>query len=89
MIRLDTQLDSPEGLVCLPNGWEVHASSASEAHFLYREIFEEHSYLQHGIGVQQGDVIVDVGANIGVSLHAIFQINVYLSVHLDNHLQFC
>jgi hypothetical protein len=62
------QPDSPVGLVRLPNGWEVHASSASEAHFLYQEIFEEHCYLQHGITVQEADVVVDVGANIGISL---------------------
>ena len=53
------------GTVELPNGWEVHASSRSEVSFLYHEIFEEQSYLQHGITVQDGDVIVDVGANIG------------------------
>lgn len=53
------------GLIELPNGWEVDASSPSEVEFLYREIFEEQSYLQHGITVQDGDVVVDVGANIG------------------------
>lgn len=48
----------------------MQASSASEAHFLYREIFEEQSYLQHGITVQDGDIVVDVGANIGLfALH--------------------
>lgn len=62
------QPDSPVGLVRLPNGWEVHASSASEALFLYQEIFVEHCYLQHGITVQEADVVVDVGANIGISL---------------------
>ncbi|BDA42418.1 probable sterol 3-beta-glucosyltransferase at C-terminar half [Coccomyxa sp. Obi] len=55
-----------EGLVCMPNGWEVHASSPSEVEFLYREIFEEQSYLQYGITVQDGDIVVDVGANIGL-----------------------
>ena len=56
------------GIVELPNGWEVHASSPSEVSFLYREIFEGQSYLQHGITVQDGDVVVDVGANIGAGL---------------------
>ncbi len=56
------------GLLELPNGWEVDASSRSEVKFLYREIFEKQTYLQHGITVQDGDVVVDVGANIGACL---------------------
>lgn len=55
-------------LVELPNGLEVDGNSPSEIEFLYHEIFEEEIYLQHGITVQKGDVVVDVGANIGACL---------------------
>ena len=40
-------------------------SSPTEAAFIYEEIFEERCYIQHGILVRNGDICVDVGANIG------------------------
>ncbi len=83
--------DLEQELVCLPNGWEVHASSPSEAHFLYREIFQDHCYLQHGITVQEGDVVVDVGANIGAFLQALLMLTsmsakvAYFPLKLPSH----
>ena len=52
----------------LPGGLRVWNSpeSVSDTHFLYREIFERHSYEQHGVEVRDGHVIFDVGANIGM-----------------------
>ena len=41
-------------------------SSATEAAFIYKEIFEERCYAQHGILVRDGDICVDIGANVGV-----------------------
>ena len=32
-----------------------------------QEIVERRTYLQHGIEVREGDVVLDVGANIGVA----------------------
>jgi hypothetical protein len=49
----------------LTNQWRVHTGSPAEAAFLYREIFGQQCYLQHGLSVREGDVIVDAGANIG------------------------
>ena len=49
----------------LPNGLEVCYASKYDVSFLYREIFEEQTYLQHGIHLTEGDVVVDVGGNIG------------------------
>ena len=49
----------------LPNGLEVCYASKYDVSFLYREIFEEQTYLQHGIHLAEGDVVVDVGGNIG------------------------
>ena len=37
-----------------------------EARFLYHEIFEDELYSRHGINVQDGDTVLDVGANIGM-----------------------
>jgi len=50
----------------LPNGLTVCYASKYDVSFLYREIFEEQVYLQHGIRLEQGDTVLDVGGNIGL-----------------------
>ncbi|KAL0051426.1 hypothetical protein WJX82_007304 [Trebouxia sp. C0006] len=55
-----------QGAVQLPNGWSVPAQSQVEALFIYREIVEQLCYLQNGIYIKDQDVIMDVGANIGL-----------------------
>jgi FkbM family methyltransferase len=44
--------------------WEY--LDVNESEYFYHEIFIDKSYLQYGIGVKNGDVIIDVGANIGL-----------------------
>jgi hypothetical protein len=60
-------------VVTLPNGMEVEAPSDREAAFLYHEIFEDGAYVRHGIAVEDGDCVVDVGANIGLFSAALAQ----------------
>lgn len=58
----------PMKLFCFPDGlrvWNV-PEAGSDTHFLYREIFERHCYEKHGVAVSDGDVIFDVGANVGM-----------------------
>src|SRR5262245_63332512 len=51
----------------LPNGLCVwNAPESADTDFLYRESFERHCYEKHGIAIKDGDVIFDVGANIGM-----------------------
>lgn len=50
----------------LPNGAAIAYQSKAEVQFFYRQIFEEQIYLQHGINIDEGDTICDVGANIGL-----------------------
>ena len=38
----------------------------AETDFLYKEIFEGDGYLRHGLSIRDGDVVFDVGANIGI-----------------------
>ncbi|MBD0260758.1 MAG: FkbM family methyltransferase, partial [Cytophagales bacterium] len=60
-----------EHLCDLPNGMKVFYMNRSETDLIYLEIFDEHTYLQQGISIKPGDVIFDVGANIGMfSLYA-------------------
>lgn len=50
-----------------PNGLLVwNAPESTDTGFLYTEIFEQRCYEQHGVTIADGDVIVDVGANIGL-----------------------
>ncbi|GAA6624124.1 amino acid adenylation domain-containing protein [Scytonema sp. NUACC26] len=49
----------------LPNGMIVVHLNKNETDYLYKEIFEEQSYLRHGITLNEDDCIFDVGANIG------------------------
>jgi FkbM family methyltransferase len=50
----------------LPNGMAVVQLNKNETDFLYKEIFEEATYLRHGVTVSPGDCVFDVGANIGL-----------------------
>lgn len=50
----------------LPNGLEIAHLNAYETRYLYDEIFIEKTYLKQGVTLQEGDVVIDVGANIGM-----------------------
>jgi FkbM family methyltransferase len=45
---------------------ELYCLSAPEARVTLHEVCEENVYLQEGISISPGDVVIDVGANIGV-----------------------
>ncbi|MQT00762.1 FkbM family methyltransferase [Streptomyces jumonjinensis] len=51
----------------LPNGLTVTHVNTGETALLYRDIFAERCYMQHGIRLTPGDTVFDVGANIGMS----------------------
>jgi 31-O-methyltransferase len=51
----------------LPNGLKVAHVNSGETALLYRRIFSDQCYLRHGISVDSGDVVFDVGANIGMA----------------------
>ena len=57
---------APEALYKLPNGLVVAHLNKSETDFVYAEVFQKQSYLQHGITLDDGDCVFDVGANIGL-----------------------
>jgi 31-O-methyltransferase len=54
-------------VIRLPNGLEVAALNGFETRFLYEEIFERRRYARCGITLSPGDVVFDVGANIGLA----------------------
>lgn len=53
--------------VC-PNGLRVwHADGGdNDTSFVYKETFDDHCYERYGVTVRDGDVVVDVGAHIGL-----------------------
>jgi FkbH-like protein/FkbM family methyltransferase len=50
----------------LPNGLEIVHLNQYETDYVYQEIFEDLSYLRHGIQLADGDTVIDIGANIGL-----------------------
>jgi natural product biosynthesis luciferase-like monooxygenase protein/FkbM family methyltransferase len=63
--RLDEVLDG-HARHRLPDGLVVAHLSAEQTSALYREIFEQRVYLRHGVTLDDGDCVFDVGANIGL-----------------------
>jgi 31-O-methyltransferase len=51
----------------LPNGTAVLQLNPAETGLQYRDIVATRAYLQHGLTVEPGDTVVDVGANVGIS----------------------
>ncbi|GAB4192319.1 MAG: hypothetical protein OHK0022_06410 [Roseiflexaceae bacterium] len=49
----------------LPNGMVIAQLNDLHAINAYREVIEEASYLRHGVTLNDGDCVVDAGANIG------------------------
>ena len=67
LLRLEEagRLDGRERYV-LPNGMTVIHQNQSETYFMYREVFEEASYLAPEIMLPRSACVFDVGANIGL-----------------------
>lgn len=49
----------------LPNGKQIACLDKLTALYCYKEIYGDNDYLREGIEVRPGDVVFDVGANIG------------------------
>ncbi|MEO8231773.1 MAG: FkbM family methyltransferase [Ignavibacteriota bacterium] len=50
----------------LPNHSEIVHLNKYETEYVFREIFVDKCYLKHGININDGDTIIDIGANIGL-----------------------
>ncbi|MBA2483685.1 MAG: FkbM family methyltransferase, partial [Nitrosomonas sp.] len=50
----------------LPNRLQVAHLNEYETQYLYHEIFKEKTYLKHGITLEDGASVLDIGANIGL-----------------------
>lgn len=50
----------------LPNGMEIASLNPYETEYVYKEIFVDNAYLKHDVVINDGDTIIDIGANIGL-----------------------
>jgi FkbM family methyltransferase len=50
----------------LPNGLQCYSLNQRETGFIFSEIFSQQQYTRHNIVVHPGDCIFDIGANIGL-----------------------
>jgi amino acid adenylation domain-containing protein/FkbM family methyltransferase len=64
--RIDQPLWNHPSVHILPDGSGVAHLNKNETDYIYNEIFTLQAYLRHGIAVNDGDTIVDAGANIGL-----------------------
>ncbi|MBL6449153.1 amino acid adenylation domain-containing protein [Fulvivirga sp. 29W222] len=55
-----------KNLYLLPNGMQITHLNKTETDFIYDEVFRDNAYIRHGIKIKDGDVIFDVGGNIGM-----------------------
>ncbi len=53
-------------LTKLPNGMLIAGHGSLQASGVYREIFEDNIYFKHGVRLDEGACVFDVGANIGL-----------------------
>jgi FkbM family methyltransferase len=60
-----TSLAAPPSFL-LPNGQEVYGLNFKDTLMVYRDIFEDDCYRRHGVTIEDGDCIFDVGANTGL-----------------------
>ncbi len=58
----------------LPNGLSVFSLSKDDTLMIYEDIFNDDCYRLHGVTIQDGDCILDVGANTGLFLLFLNQI---------------
>jgi amino acid adenylation domain-containing protein/thioester reductase-like protein/FkbM family methyltransferase len=82
LLRFKNQGLLNEELLCeLPNGMMIAHLNKNETEFVYKELWEEETYLKHGITINDGDCIFDVGANIGMFTLFVGQIRKDVSIY--------
>ena len=69
MNKLDSSIVENKESTCQvshPTIGEIYCLNAPEARAILHEICDDQLYLQAGVSISAGDVVVDIGANIGV-----------------------
>lgn len=61
-----TSLLANQSVRRLPNGIDVAQLNPYETDYVFKEIFQDRCYMKHGIELNDGDTVIDIGANIGL-----------------------
>ena len=61
-----SSIDSSIKTLRTPCGLEIAYINEAETEYVYNEMFNDKIYFRHGISLSEGDVVFDVGANIGL-----------------------
>ena len=64
----------------LPNGLTVFGLNENDTLTVYRDIFDDDCYRMHGVTIEDGDCILDVGANTGLFIVFLNKIGVKVRV---------
>lgn len=70
-----TELHFPCGLICVTN------STPTETELMYNEIFVNNHYMHGGIAVDSGNMVIDIGANVGMFTMFLLRNFKGLSIH--------
>ena len=65
-VNSETNIPTEQNGFRLPNGMTIEHHGSFQTSIIYKEVFEDEVYLKHGITLNDGDVVFDVGANIGL-----------------------
>ena len=65
----------------MPNGQQVFGLNENDSLMVYRDIFDDDCYRQHGVTIKDGDCILDIGANTGLFILFLNQICTQASVY--------
>src|SRR5215467_2380849 len=65
----------------LPNGLTVFGLNQNDTLNVYRDIFEDDCYRLHGVTINDGDCILDIGANTGLFILFLNKIDVRAHVY--------
>jgi FkbM family methyltransferase len=65
----------------LPNGLTVFGLNENDTLTVYRDIFDDDCYRRHGVTINDGDCILDVGANTGLFILFLNKIGVNVRVY--------
>jgi FkbM family methyltransferase len=68
-LKEETSMDNSSSLapLVLPNGLTVmHDSASKDTEYVFKEVFQERVYLQHGVELHDDATVVDVGGHIGL-----------------------
>ncbi|MEQ9023342.1 MAG: hypothetical protein RLN82_11385, partial [Pseudomonadales bacterium] len=80
-LKLGAETQLKGSIKTLPDRPPLAGPNENELEYLWKEIFDDQQYLRHGIQIDDHDVVLDVGANVGLFGVFVNQIANDVTVH--------